>query len=146
MNLSDKALSRLLFSLFLLDMVLSGVSLLFPQTWFLIFHDRPYIDPQGLLRRTGGTWLAFSLLQLLAYRRWKENPHWLMLIAGVRLSDIFSDAIYLAIAEHVTFLGKLGLLIAPPSNLWIGWVLWRAYLRRRKTGHSVEVPGEDEGG
>jgi len=43
----------LLLGLVILDVILSSLCLFFPQTWFHLFHNAPYIDPQALLRRTG---------------------------------------------------------------------------------------------
>ncbi len=45
--------------LVILDVVLSITCLFFPETWFNKMHGEPYIDPQGLLRRTGAVWAAF---------------------------------------------------------------------------------------
>jgi len=43
----------LLLGLVILDVILSSLCLFFLQTWFHIFQNAPYIDPQALLRRTG---------------------------------------------------------------------------------------------
>ena len=75
----------LLAFLVILDLVLSVTCLLFPDTWFMTFHDMPYADrdPAGLLKRTGAVWVAFTVLQLIAFFRWEKAPWWLVLIAGV---------------------------------------------------------------
>ena len=73
----------LLVFLVILDIVLSVTALLFPEKWFLTFHNAAYVDPQGLLQRTGAIWVAFTLLQLIALFRWEKEPWWLVLIAGV---------------------------------------------------------------
>src|SRR5918997_6679941 len=106
--------------LVILDVVLSATCLLYPEKWFQIFHNAPYVDPQGLLKRTGAVWVAFTLLQLIAVFRWEKQPWWLVLIAGVRLTEIFSDWTYIYVAESLTTRGKLGLFIAPPGNLALG--------------------------
>ena len=123
------AVNALLISLVILDIVLSSLCIFSPQTWFKIFHDRPYVDPQGLLRRTGALWVAFTVLQFLAYLKWEEAPYWLVLIAGVRLTELFSDWTYIYVAENVTWRGRLGLFIAPPGNLVFGWYLVACYLK-----------------
>ncbi len=115
--------------LVILDVVLSATCLLYPEKWFQIFHNAPYIDPQGLLKRTGAVWVAFSLLQLIAFFRWEKSPWWLVLIAGVRLTELFSDWTYMYVAQSMTTLGKIGLFIAPPGNLVFGWFLIWAYLK-----------------
>ena len=114
------------------DLVLSTTCLFFPETWFRVFHGAPYIDPQALLRRTGAVWAAFTLLQLIALVRWKKDPWWLVLVAGVRLTELFSDWTYLYMAQSVTSQGRVGLFIAPPSNLVMGWFFINAYLKIMK--------------
>lgn len=115
--------------LVVLDVVLSTTCLLYPDKWFTIFHGVPYgdRDPMGLLKRTGAVWVAFSLLQLIAFFRWEKAPWWLVLIAGVRLTELFSDWTYMYVAESMTTVGRLGLFIAPPGNLAFGWFLIWAY-------------------
>ena len=122
----------LLVFLVLLDIVLSTMCLFFPETWFRLFHDAPYIDPQGLLRRTGAVWAAFTLFQLVALLRWQRQPYWLPLVAGIRLTEVFSDWVYLYVAESITWLGKTGLFIAPPANVLFAWILIWGYHRMTK--------------
>ena len=123
------AINPLLIFLVILDLVLSGLCLCAPATWFRIIHDAPYVDPQGLLRRTGAVWAAFTLFQLLALIKWRKKPYWLVLVAGIRLTEIFSDWTYLYFAASMTNSGRLGLLISPPANIAFGWFLIHAYLR-----------------
>jgi len=124
-----KRTNLLLAALVLLDVVLSGTCLVFPALWFKWFHGTPYVDPQGLLRRTGAVWAAFTLLQLIALFRWQKFPHWLVLIAGVRLTEIFSDWTYLAFCSNITCIGRAALLISPPANLAFGLMLLRTWER-----------------
>jgi len=128
----------LLLALVVLDVLLSGTTLLFPATWFRLFHGAPYIDPQALLRRTGAVWVAFTLLQLLALVRWKQQPYWLVLIAGVRLTEIFSDWTYLAFCSSITLPGRIGLLVSPPANLVFAWILIRTW--KQVTASKPSVP------
>jgi hypothetical protein len=124
-NLIDAVLAFLV----VLDLVLSVTCLLFPDTWFMTFHGVAYNsrDSMGLLKRTGAVWVAFTLLQLIAMFKWRREPWWLVLIAGVRLTELFSDWTYIYVAESVTTIGKVGLFIAPPGNLVLGWFLIWAY-------------------
>ena len=126
---STFAVNILLLFLIILDLVLCTLALLFPKTWFKIFHDQPYTDPQGLLRRTGAVWAAFTLLQVIAYIKWEKQSYWLVLIAGVRLTELFSDWTYLYFAQKTTWSARLSLFIAPPANLAMGWFLIASYLR-----------------
>lgn len=115
--------------LIILDIVLSTTCLFFPEQWYKFFHNAAYIDPQGLLRRTGAVWVAFSLLQIIAFFRWEKAPWWLVLIAGVRLTELFSDWTYIYFAESITTLGKIALFIAPPKNLIFGWFFVWTFLK-----------------
>jgi len=130
MNAGLKARTNLLLAgLVVLDIVLSGTCLFFPDLWFRWFHGAPYVDPQGLLRRTGAVWAAFTLLQLIALIRWQRYPHWLVLVAGVRLTEIFSDWTYLFFCSNITWFGRMALLVSPPANLVFGWILLRTWAR-----------------
>jgi len=71
---STRTINLLLLFLIALDAVLSILALAFPQVWFRLIHDEPYIDPQGLLRRSGAVWAAFTLLQAMAYAKWRQRP------------------------------------------------------------------------
>ena len=126
---SPLVINLLLLFCVILDVVLFVLALLLPNTWFRIFHNQPYIDPQGLLRRTGAVWVAFTLLQFIAYMQWQEHPYWLVLIAGVRLTELFSDWTYLYFAQNITRLGRISLWIAPPANLLMGWFFIQSFLK-----------------
>jgi hypothetical protein len=126
---SPLVINLLLLFCVILDVVLFVLALLLPNTWFRIFHNQPYIDPQGLLRRTGAVWVAFTLLQFIAYMQWQEHPYWLVLIAGVRLTELFSDWTYLYFAQNITRVGRISLWIAPPANLLMGWFFIQSFLK-----------------
>lgn len=133
MNTGLKIRTNLLLTgLVLLDIVLSGTCLFFPETWFRWFHSAPYVDPQALLRRTGAVWAAFTLLQLIALLRWQRFPHWLVLVAGVRLTEIFSDWTYLLLCSNITWFGRTALFVSPPANLMFGFILLRTWARVTK--------------
>jgi hypothetical protein len=119
----------LLLFLAILDIVLFTTCLFFPAAWFRVFHKAPYIDPQGLLRRTGALWAAFALLQLVALVRWRSQPYWLPLVAGVRLTEAFSDWVYLYAASSITWFGRASLLISPPADVLFAWFLLASYRR-----------------
>ncbi len=94
--------------------------------------------PQGLLRRTGAVWAAFTLLQFVALIRWQRYPHWLVLVAGVRLTEIFSDWTYLFFCSNITWFGRLALFVSPLGNLAFGWILLRTWARVAKAESSHE--------
>ena len=126
----------LLVFLVILDVVLSTTCLLFPDQWFMTFHGVPYdnLDVEGLLKRTGAVWVAFTLLQLIAVFRWQKAPWWLVLIAGVRLTELFSDWVYIYVAHSMTTIGTIGLFISPPGNLAFGIFLIWAYKKIMQCG------------
>ena len=131
----------LLVFLVILDLVLSTTCLVFPDKWYMTFHGVHYdnLDVEGLLKRTGALWVAFTLLQLIALIRWKKAPWWLVLIAGVRLTELFSDWTYLYVAHTMTTIGKMGLFIAPPGNLVFGIFLIWAYKKIMRCGGAPVV-------
>ena len=130
--------------LVILDLVLCVTCILFPDTWFQTFHGGPYdrYDVYGLLKRTGAVWVAFTLLQLIAMFRWTKAPWWLVLIAGVRLTELFSDWTYWYVAPTMTTLGSIGLWIAPPGNLVFGIFLVWAYKKIMRCGGPPVIAGE----
>jgi hypothetical protein len=127
--------------LVILDLVLSTTCLVFPDKWYMTFHGVHYdnLDVEGLLKRTGALWVAFTLLQLLAFFFWRKSPWWLVLIAGVRLTELFSDWTYMYVAHTMTTIGKMGLFIAPPGNLAFGIFLVWAYKKIMRCGGAPVV-------
>jgi hypothetical protein len=132
-HLNRAQINVLLVGLVALDLVLSASAIFFPERWSETFHGLPYDDPAGLLRRTGAVWLAFALLQAIALFRWQDRPYWLTIIAGVRLTELFSDWATLLAAKQMTYLGIAELAFSPPSNLLFGLILISTY-KRLQTG------------
>ncbi|MGZ3696559.1 MAG: hypothetical protein ACXWP5_00575 [Bdellovibrionota bacterium] len=130
--MNPRRIQLTLWSLVALDVIISTAGFGFPQLWFKVFHGAPYVDPQGLLRRSAGSWAAFALFQTLAALRWKREPHWLVLVAGMRLGEIFTDWAYLGFAANITWFGAASLLAVVPSNAYLGWWLLRCY--QKETG------------
>jgi hypothetical protein len=126
-------INALLLFLILLDLVLAAICLTSPGLWVKLFHGISASDPLGLIRRQGAVWAAFLLFQGIAYFRWPREPFWLVVVAGIRWTEVFSDWVYLFSAEQMTWFGKLGLFTAPPANLLFGLFLLRQYLKLEKT-------------
>jgi hypothetical protein len=118
----------LLIFLIVLDLVYAVICFFFPQTWFDIFHGAGYVDPQGLLRRTGAIWATFALIQIITLIRWQQKPYWIAVLSGVRMSEIFADWTYLAFAQDLTNMGRIALLLATPMNLAVSLFLFKSYL------------------
>ncbi len=119
--------SALLGFLFLFDVTLVIWAGVFPSLWFAAFHGVPYVDPQGFLRRCAANWAAFALLQGIAFVKWRESPRWLAVVAGVRLSDVFTDWTYLAFSHDLTPFAWFGLGVSSPMNVACGLALLRLH-------------------
>ena len=100
------------------DTALFLMSWLAPDVWFRVFHG---VVPAGLeiafLRRSAGQWAAFALAQAITLWRWRKEPVWLAVAAGVRFSDLFTDISYVLSAPSLTTLGWVLLLPPPFLNL-----------------------------
>ncbi len=98
------------------DTALFVLSWLRPELWFQLLH---HADPAGfetaLLRRAAGQWLAFALVQAIALWRWRAEPVWLVIVAGARVSDLFTDLSYIAAVPSLTTFGWATL--TPPAFL-----------------------------
>jgi len=115
------------------DTLLFLLAWLAPDIWFQIFHG---VTPTGLatafLRRSGGQWAAFSLAQAITLWRWRKNPIWLAVEAGVRFSDLFTDISYVIAVPALTTFGWFVLLPPPVLNLIGVVIMLRGYEQARK--------------
>lgn len=122
------------------DLVLAAGALLFPDVWFRQFHGVARVDPQALLARTGAIWAAFALFHLIAWRVWTRHAYWLVIVGGMRLSEVFADWTYLALAQDITTGGRIGLLLAGPSNLIVALFFIHGYLVETRAAAQAQVP------
>lgn len=130
---TDQGVYRLLGFLVLFDTVLVLWATVFHRYWFLAFHGVEPDDPQGFLYRCAANWAAFLLFQAIAFVRWREQPVWLAVVGGVRLSDIFTDFVYFFAAAQTTWWAQLTLPTMGLFNLWMGFYLMGA--AQRRLGH-----------
>ncbi len=128
--MTDRRLHLLLGALFVFDVGLVIWAGAFPELWFRAFHGVPYDDPQLYLRRCAANWAAFALMQGIALWRWRRDYVWLVIVAGVRLSDIFTDLTEVIIAPNRTMFAIATLAPMSAINLLLGVVLLRAYRQR----------------
>ena len=116
------------------DTAIFLMSWLAPAFWFKVFH---HAAPAGLevalLRRSGGQWAAFALAQAITLWRWKKEPVWLAVAAGVRFSDLFTDISYILAVPSLTTLGWVFLLPPPLLNLIGVVIMLRGYEQARRT-------------
>ncbi len=112
------------------DTTIFVLSWLAPEVWFQWFH---HLQPVGLdvalLRRAGGQWAAFAAVQAITLWRWRAQPAWLMVVAGLRASDLLTDLSYIAAVPSLTTLGWVAL--SPPAFLNTAFIVvmvkaWRA--------------------
>jgi hypothetical protein len=105
---------------------------LLPDLWFRFFHGvAPASFDIAFLRRSAGQWAAFALAQGITLWRWKENPLWLVIVAGVRFSDLFTDVSYILAVPSLTTLGWVSLLPPPLLNLIGVVIMLRGYKEAR---------------
>jgi hypothetical protein len=110
-----------------MDFGLAAIIFASGDTWFHLVHGTDAVDPQGLLKRTGALWLSFGIFQAFTLTRWRRAPHWLLILAGFRFGDLFSDWTYWFHANDLTLLGHIGLGTASPGNLFLALFFYRAY-------------------
>ncbi|MFO0724024.1 MAG: hypothetical protein U1E65_09595 [Myxococcota bacterium] len=130
MGTDDRRLSALLGGLVAFDVGLTIWAGAFPGLWFWAFHGVPYADPQGFLYRCAANWAAFALVQAIALAKWRTAPVWLAVVAGVRLSDVFTDLVYVLVAPDRTWFALVALPPMGLVNLWLGRRLLAAYRAR----------------
>lgn len=110
------------------DTVLFVMAWLAPDIWFRVFHASV---PAGLetawLRRSAGQWAAFALAQAITLWRWRKDPIWLVITAGVRFSDLFTDISYILAVPSLTTIGWVSLLPPPVLNLVGVVIMVRGY-------------------
>lgn len=130
----ESVVSILLGSLALFDVLLVVWAFLVPELWFDLFHQTPGPSSEAfvLLKRCGANWAAFALFQGIAWRHWREQPVWLAVVAGIRLSDIFTDPMYALVAGDATWLAQLGLPLMGACNLALGWFFLTAFFEHRR--------------
>ena len=110
--------------LVLFDLVLVTWVFTAPQLWFTVWHGVPGDDASGFLRRCGANWAAFLLFQSIALWRWRREPWWLLVVAGVRLSDIFTDLTVALVAKDLTWTGAVLLPAGSLMNVVLGiWLI-----------------------
>ena len=114
------------------DTSLFLIAWLAPNLWFRLLHG---VAPAGLevafLRRTAGQWAAFALAQGIALWCWRRTPIWLVIVAGVRFSDLFTDISYVLAVPSLTTLGWICLLPPPLLNLVGVVIMLRGYQEAR---------------
>jgi hypothetical protein len=111
---------------------------LMPDAWFRLLNN---VVPAGLevafLRRSAGQWAAFALAQAITLCCWKKKPIWLVMVAGVRFSDLFTDISYILAVPSLTRLGWICLLPPPLLNLLGVVIMLRGYNEARSGADTI---------
>lgn len=124
---NKQLINIILLSLAIIDLILSLWGFFYPANWFYFFHDSAYIDPQGLLYRCAANWLAFSIIQFIAFLYWQKYPWLLILVAGCRLGDVLTDTTCLIFSENHTVMALTGFPAAGIGNLIAGLFLIKLF-------------------
>jgi len=114
------------------DTILFVMAWIAPDIWFRLFH---IAAPTGLeialLHRSAVQWAAFALAHAITLWRWRTDPVWLAVSAGVRFSDLFTDVSYIVAVPSLTTLGWI-LLLPPPFLNLLGVVIMLAGYRQAR--------------
>ena len=123
------------------DSAISVMAWLAPDLWFHLFHHADPADLDvALLRRAGGQWAAFAVVQAIALWRWRRQPLWLIAVAGARASDLLTDISYVVAVPSLTSLGWAALLPPPFLNAAFIVVMALAYRRMTTAPHVQQAP------
>lgn len=118
------------------DTVIFVLAWVAPDLWFRLLHAGvPAGLENALLRRSAGQWAAFALAHAITLWRWRKDPVWLAVSAGVRFSDLFTDVSYILAVPSLTTLGWI--LMVPPPFLNLVGVVILLWGYRQATRHIV---------
>jgi len=132
-------------ALVILDTTLVIWAFALPDLWFWAFHglDGGPELAELFLRRCGANWTAFLLFQAVAWKRWRAEPAWLAVVAGVRWSDIFTDPTYALLSTDATWFTWATLPLMGATNFALGLFLFRSFLASRDTAPRADRgPGD----
>src|SRR4051812_16069585 len=114
------------------DTVLFVLSWIAPDIWFRLFHAGVAAGLEtALLRRSAGQWAAFALAQAITLVRWRKDPVWLAVSAGIRFSDLFTDISYILAVPSLTTIGWIVLTPPPFLNAVGVAIMLRGYRQSR---------------
>lgn len=100
-----------------LDFIRGIVAVGYPDEWFRFLHGEPGEEPQGLLRRAGGVWLGMGFVELTVLLGGLTNPMGLLVVAGMRLTDVLPDVFYAGTSERYAAKGWSWMILVPPLNV-----------------------------
>ena len=132
-DLRERAIPIVLAFLVVFDLALVVWVFGLPELWFDLFHTNSGASEKAylLLKRCGANWGAFAVVQAVAFVRWREESFWLAVVAGVRLSDVFTDPVYVIFAGDPSWFAVVNLPVMGVINLGLGVFFLRSYLELR---------------
>lgn len=119
------------------DYFLSFVALFVPDFYMHVMHGAGANENIFMLKRTGVLWLAYAVVQTVAFINPQRFHLVVLIVAAFRLIEVPADPIYLLTSKHVSPFGTFGLIFAPLFNLTVGVLLVRAWLRRENAGKNL---------
>lgn len=141
MALSPSLVDGVLLFLGLLDLGLALWVFFFPEGFYRFFFDVSPGESRGLLYRSGGLWLTFALVQFLALYGWRSSPDWLLVVAGVRLSEWIADWVFLLAEDSFSWIGRIGFMVSVPFTNFFAFLFVVAYRSTYVVGNPVILGG-----
>ncbi len=119
------------FALVIVDIVLGGSAVFFPQFYAKTFHPNLTQIPVDFIVRTGILWLVFALFQAIAVFS-KHPKKWFFAVGIIRLMEVPADIVYGALAMGATLVSRLLIWIAPVVNMIFGVFLYKLSIKLDK--------------
>lgn len=101
------------------DIVLVVLAIKFGDLWLERLPGEKGEDPFNLLTRTGGVWMSFVIVQVIAVARFTVEPVWLLVVAGTRSTELVADWFYLTSASPKSWFDRTLLLSVPLINAFL---------------------------
>lgn len=118
----NSSLSLILLLLFLSDFIWGIIAIRF-NDW-LPGNPVTGSGTASLVVRTGGIWLGSSMIQLIAFCLWTQNPLWLLVVGGIRLTEVTTGWIWLWSLANSTMISKIFLFMSPLFNVVLTTILF----------------------
>jgi hypothetical protein len=121
-----RSVDAVLLTAIFVDVVLVLLTAVDYNWWFVTLHGSQVSDPfaVALLYRAAAHWTAFAVFQIAGLLLWRSSRAWLLIVAGLRFSDVFTDWAYLATSPDTVGLGFMTLASPAVLNWGMGLYLF----------------------